>query len=179
MNREKYLQALDYASKKHEGQKRIGGDPYITHPVAVAKILEEKGFGSDYILTGLFHDLLEDTDATESEIEAIGGKNVLEAVKLLTKTNGYVMAQYISKIKENPIAFAVKGADRLHNLKSAVCADEEFKKRYILESLEWYLDFAPEISQAVIALAKTLQTPICKLPKEFDLLKKMLKNEGE
>ena len=56
--------AIEFASVKHEGQYRKGGAPYITHPVAVANILKEKGFNEDYQIAGIFHDLLEDTDAT-------------------------------------------------------------------------------------------------------------------
>ncbi len=83
--------AYQYAEEKHRGQYRKGGEPYITHPLAVAKILREKGFGIDYQITALFHDLLEDTDASEEMIEKLGGKNVLKAVKLLTKSDGYNM----------------------------------------------------------------------------------------
>lgn len=160
---ERYSKALKFAAEKHNGQLRKGGEPYITHPIAVAKMLREKGFGIDYLITGLFHDLLEDTDATEAEIEALGGEKVLEAVKLLTKRKGYVMSEYVSAIKKNPIAFAVKGADRLHNLQSAVVASEDFKRHYILESIDWYLDFSPDIPKAVKALAETLSAPMTEL----------------
>ena len=168
---DRYNAALDFATKKHEGQLRIGGAPYITHPVEVAAILREKGYGTDYQIAGLFHDLLEDTDATEQEIEELGGKEVLTAVKLVTKKKGYIMADYIAGIKQNPIACAVKAADRLHNLKSAVVADNDFKRRYILESIDWYLDFSPEIPQAVKALAETLAPPMYNLNLDYHPVK--------
>lgn len=167
---ERYSRALRFAAEKHNGQFRKGGEPYITHPIAVAESLREKGYGIDYQLTGLFHDLLEDTDASEAEIKALGGEKVLEAVKLLTKRKGYIMSEYVSAIKANPIAFAVKAADRLHNLKSAVVADEDFKRRYILESIDWYLDFSPEIPKAVKALAETLSVPITELGLNYKLV---------
>lgn len=153
---ERYLKALEFATKKHKGQFRSGGLEYVTHPIAVAEILKEKGYGEDEQIAGLFHDLLEDTDATEDEILALGGENVLTAVKLLTKAKGYVMSEYISGILANPIAKAVKGADRLHNLRCAVVCSDEFKKRYIKESNEWYLSFDEEIKVAVKALEETL-----------------------
>ena len=78
---DKYVVALNYASQKHSGQYRVGGDPYISHPVAVANILKEKGFGIDYQIAGLFHDLLEDTNATEEEILSIAGKEVSNKAK--------------------------------------------------------------------------------------------------
>lgn len=149
--------AYKYAEEKHKNQYRKGGEPYITHPEAVANILKEKGYGTDYIITALFHDLLEDTDASEKMIELIGGRDVLEAVKILTKKDGYVMSDYVSAIKSNPIAFAVKGADRLHNLRSAFVTSTEFKKKYIKESIDWYLDFCPEIPEAVKALSDTIK----------------------
>lgn len=165
---EKFRAAYEFAARKHEGQYRIGGLPYITHPAEVAAILGEKGYGEDYRIAGLFHDLLEDTDATEQEIESLGGADVLSAVKLLTKTEGYVMADYVSAIRNNPMAKAVKAADRLHNLRCAVVADEDFKRRYILESIDWYLDFDSEIPSAVKALAKTLDKPFHSLSLEYE-----------
>lgn len=156
MDNEKYKKAVAFAAEKHEGQFRKGGDEYITHPIAVAEIIERQGLGDDYIITALFHDLLEDTDATEAEIEQIGGETVINAVKLLTKYDGYVMENYIDGIRKNDIAFKVKAADRLHNLRSAVCAEREFKIRYIIETLEWYMDFSEDIPEAVKILMESL-----------------------
>ena len=76
--------AMDYAFAKHSRQKRKNGEPYIVHIGFVAKYLMDKGYGDEYVITGLFHDLLEDTDATESEILALSSPDVLQAVKLLT-----------------------------------------------------------------------------------------------
>ena len=155
--------ALAFAKAKHNGQKRIGGDDYITHPIAVCEIVKRQGFGESYQITALFHDLLEDTDATEAEILKYGSPEILEAVKRLTKKKGYKMEEYICAIKQNPIAFAVKAADRLHNLQCAVITDEEFKRKYILETVDWYLDFSPEIKKAVKRLAESLKTPMAEL----------------
>lgn len=155
--------ALEFAKDKHKGQKRIGGDDYITHPIAVCEIVKSRGFDESYQITALFHDLLEDTDATEEEVLEYGCPEILEAVKLLTKEKGYVMSEYIGAIKKNPIAFAVKAADRLHNLQCAIVADEEFKRKYILETVDWYLDFSPDIRKAVKRLAKNLKTPMTEL----------------
>ncbi len=151
-----YEAALAFATQKHEGQYRRGGLPYITHPVAVADIVQAWGFGEDYRVAALFHDLLEDTDATEAEILALGSPEVLTAVRLLTKSPGYDMADYIAGIRSHPIACIVKAADRLHNLRSAICTDDDFKRRYIAESKAWYLDFSPEIPAAVRALEESL-----------------------
>ena len=155
--------ALEFAKAKHKGQKRIGGDDYITHPIAVLEIVKSQGFDKNYQIAALFHDLLEDTDATEEEILKYGSPEILESVKLLTKKKGYNMAEYISAIKQNPIAFAVKVADRLHNLQCAIITDEEFKRKYILETVDWYLDFSPDIRKSVKRLAESLKTPMAEL----------------
>ena len=155
--------ALEFAKEKHKGQKRIGGDDYITHPIAVCEYVKSQGLDENYQITALFHDLLEDTDSTEEDILKYGSLEILEAVKLLTKEKGYVMSEYISAIKQNPIAFAVKTADRLHNLQCAIVTDDEFKRKYILETVDWYLDFSPEIRKAVKRLAESLETPMAEL----------------
>ena len=157
---ERLQRAYDYAAEKHKGQFRKGGEPYITHPEAVSCLLKEKGYGTDVQIAGLFHDLLEDTDASEAEIEALGGKAVLQAVRLLTKQPGYVMAEYMAGIRANPMAKVVKAADRLHNLRCAVVCSEAFKRKYILESIDWYLDLDPEIPNAVRALVESMEHPI-------------------
>ena len=155
--------ALEFAKAKHKGQKRIGGEDYITHPIAVCEIIKSQGFDESYQIAALFHDLLEDTDATEEEILKYGSPEILESVKLLTKEKGYVMSEYISAIKKNPIAFAVKAADRLHNLQCAIITDEEFKRKYILETIDWYMDFSADIRSALKRLAESLETPIAEL----------------
>jgi (p)ppGpp synthase/HD superfamily hydrolase len=162
-NSEKIKKAIEFATKKHKGQKRIGGKDYITHPIAVYEMVKNQGFGEDYQITALFHDLLEDTDATEEEILSYGNQEVLTAVKLLTKEKGYDMKNYVDGIKNNPIAFAVKGADRLHNLQCAVETSTEFKRKYILETVDWYLDFSKDVKKAVKELAESLDTPIVEL----------------
>lgn len=157
---EQYYKALEYATLKHEGQFRIGGKPYITHPIGVAEIVRKKGYDRVYQITALFHDLLEDTDATEEEILKYGNEQVLEAVQLLTKPKNYVMKEYVEGVRSNDIAFVVKAADRLHNLLSAVETNENFKRKYILETIEWYFDFDPEIVEATKHLAETMDHPV-------------------
>ena len=160
---EKLELALEYATQKHKGQKRIGGDDYITHPIAVCDIVKSEGRDENYQIAALFHDLLEDTDATDEEILKYGNAEILEAVKLLTKEKGYDMAEYIGAIKNNPIARAVKAADRLHNLQCALVTNEEFKRKYILETVDWYMDFSADIRKAVKELAQSLNTPMAEL----------------
>lgn len=176
----RYEQALQFASEKHRGQYRTGGEPYITHPIAVAEKLRERGYGEEYLITGLFHDLLEDTDATEEEILQFGGARVLAAVKRLTKYKGYRMEEYVASIEADPIAKAVKGADRLHNLECAVVCSEEFKRRYILETIDYYMEFDPMIPQATRALARSMESPITEIGYFYDYIESQeaLSQEG-
>ena len=160
--------ALEFAAKKHEGQFRKGGEKYIVHPVAVSKWLKNNGYDTDTQICGLFHDLLEDTDATEEEILELSNEKVLEAVKLLTKKKGYVMSEYVAGIKQNDMARAVKTADRLNNLNDAVVCSEEFKRKYILETVDWYMDLSPEIVAASKRLAETINEPITELSLEYE-----------
>ena len=160
---DKVKRAIEFATQKHKGQKRIGGNDYISHPIAVYEMVKKQGYDEDFQITALFHDLLEDTNATEEEILFYGSQNVLTAVKLLTKEKGYDMKTYIDGIKANPIAFAVKSADRLHNLQCALATNVEFKRKYILETVDWYLDFSKEIKIAVKTLADSLDAPILEL----------------
>ncbi len=163
LENKKVQRALDFATQKHKGQKRKGGNDYITHPIAVCEMVKKQGYGEDFQIAALFHDLLEDTNATQKEILEYGNQNVLSAVKLLTKEKGYDMQKYIEGIKGNQIAFVVKCADRLHNLQCAIDTDEEFKRKYILETIDWYLDFSQDIKNQVKKLAESLDTPIAEL----------------
>ena len=149
--------ALEYATKKHEGQFRKGGLPYITRPIAVSKMVKEHGYGIDYQIAGLFHDLLEDTDATDEEIVSLSNTEILNTVKIMTKPKNYNNKDYLGEIRKNEMAFIIKGFDRLHNLRSALDADEKFRIKYINETLEWYMDFNKDIPLALENLQKSLK----------------------
>lgn len=158
-----YNRAVQFIKDKHKGQLRIGGDEYVSHPIAVSEIIKNKGLSQEMIFTALFHDLLEDTDATENEILNLSCIEVLEAVKLLTKYEGYDINEYISNIKDNEIALHVKLADRIHNLDSAIVANDEFKYKYILETERYYIPiskgtiFKHEITESLLRLKNNIK----------------------
>ncbi len=135
---------IEFMKLKHEGQLRKQGTPYYEHPLRVSKMLKDKGLGLEYQVAGLFHDLLEDTNATEEEILELSNEQVLKAVKLVSKTKGYVMEEYISGIKSNNIALLVKLADRIDNIRDSIDNNIpiEFRIKYEKETREWYLDLA-------------------------------------
>ncbi len=152
-------ECLEYAKIKHEGQKRRNGEPYIEHPKRVADYLKNKGFGIEYQITGLFHDLLEDTDAQEEDILALSNDDVLTAVRLLTKRKGLSSEEYIRDILENPLAKEVKTADRIDNLKDALEQDTEFIRRYLEDTKSHYFNkFSDELDKAYEKLKEKLQS---------------------
>ena len=75
--------AYEYAERKHDGQKRKSGEPYIIHPLAVAEIVAEIGLDTDAIVAALLHDCLEDTDASFEEISRMFGTTVADLVEAL------------------------------------------------------------------------------------------------
>ncbi|MBO5142262.1 MAG: bifunctional (p)ppGpp synthetase/guanosine-3',5'-bis(diphosphate) 3'-pyrophosphohydrolase [Clostridia bacterium] len=133
---------INFIKERHGSQTRKQGTPYYLHPVSVCECLAKKGFANNYLIAGLFHDLLEDTKTTYEEILNISNYEVAEAVRLVTKEEGYNMREYIERIKQNDIAKMVKLADRWHNLSESIVASSSFQKKYIKETEDWYIDLA-------------------------------------
>ncbi len=141
MNNILFENALRLITDKHAGQTRRNGEPYVMHPIRVAIDLRNQGYDLVYQIAGLFHDLLEDTDTTEEEI-AVYGDDILTAVKLLSKNYSKDKRSYTDNILANPIAKAVKTADRIDNLLDACnCGDLKFMIRYRDETREFYKEF--------------------------------------
>lgn len=145
--------AYDVAKKKHEGQFRKSGDPYIQHPVEVAYILTTLHAGPDTIAAGLLHDVLEDTDMSKEEMAATFNKDVAEIVDGVTKIS---KLKYMTKEKalahnheklllamaKDIRVILVKIADRLHNMRTIQFHSEEKQKRIAQETLDLYAPLA-------------------------------------
>lgn len=119
--------AFTVAEKYHEGQKRKSGDPYITHPVAVATILAEMGMTGSTLAAALLHDTVEDTDYTLAELERDFGKEITILVDGVTKLDKVEFgdAAQAETVRKMVIAMAkdirvlvIKLADRLHNART-------------------------------------------------------------
>ena len=152
------------ATKKHKGQKRKQGTPAILHPLGVAEILKEKGFSQEYQIAGVLHDTIEDNEETTyEEILKLTNLEIATAVNLVTKEENYNEQDYHDRIMENDMARMVKLADRLYNLRDAVNANIGFQKKYIKETMQWYVDmakgtcFEKEINQGLANLEKTIK----------------------
>ena len=109
---EKVMLADRFAAEKHAGQKDKAGLPYVEHPRAVAARVESE----EEKIVALLHDTVEDTDATIEEIREMFGSTIADAVALLTHDDSVPYMEYVAKVKENPIARAVKLADLTHNM---------------------------------------------------------------
>ena len=154
LNPETLTKAYDFALKAHQNQKRMSGDPYLIHPVAVADILTDLKLDSATIATGLLHDTIEDTHATYKTIEKEFGKEVADLVEGVTKISEFEnQAIYNSKAENfrklilatsrDIRVLLVKLADRLHNMRTLKSIEEKQKRERIArETMEIYSPLA-------------------------------------
>lgn len=122
--------AFNFANQAHAGVKRRSGEPYIMHPLAVARIVcNEMGLGSTSICSALLHDVVEDTEYTVEDIENMFGKKIAQIVGGLTKISGGIFGEQASAQAENfrkllltmsddIRVILIKIADRLHNMRT-------------------------------------------------------------
>ncbi len=122
--------AFNFARQAHKGVRRLSGEPYILHPIAVAQIAcEEVGLGSTSICAALLHDVVEDTDYTTEDIENIFGAKIAQIVDGLTKISGGIFGEQASAQAENfkkllltmsddIRVILIKICDRLHNMRT-------------------------------------------------------------
>jgi len=122
--------AFNFARQAHRGVRRLSGEPYIMHPIAVAQICcSEIGLGSTSICSALLHDVVEDTDYTVEDIENIFGAKIAQIVDGLTKISGGIFGEQASAQAENfkkllltmsddIRVILIKIADRLHNMRT-------------------------------------------------------------
>ena len=154
LNPETLSKAYTFALNAHKDQKRDSGDPYLSHPVAVANILTELKLDSATIATGLLHDTIEDTKTTYKTVEKEFGKEVADLVEGVTK-----ISEIEGKIIENSKAenirklilatskdirvLLVKIADRLHNMRTLDSISEKNRRNRIAkETMEIYAPLA-------------------------------------
>ena len=104
--------AMKLCFQAHKEQTDKSGIPYVFHPIHLAEQMGDE----DTTVVALLHDVVEDTDYTLEDLQAMGfNQNVIEAIRLMTHAEGVPYLDYVAKIKENPIARAVKLADLAHN----------------------------------------------------------------
>ena len=148
-------EAYEYADKLHEGQMRLSGEPYISHPVAVAKIVAELGLDTDSICAALLHDTVEDcADKTNLDIIAkMFGDDVAMLVDGLTKIISVQVADkeeaHIENIRKMLLAMNkdirvifIKLCDRLHNMRTLSVKKEDRQRAIALETMYIYAPLA-------------------------------------
>lgn len=152
-DRETLLSAYRYAEMQHEGQKRASGEPYFTHPCAVAEILIDLGMDTPSIAAAFLHDVIEDTNATAEDIRTYFGGEILTLVDGVTKLDKIRYASHEEEDAENFrkifVAMAndvrviiIKLADRLHNMRSLNFLSNERQQRIAKETLEIFTPLA-------------------------------------
>ncbi len=145
--------AMVFAREKHEGQLRKSGDPYVTHLLSVGKILAELRAGPTTIVSGVLHDILEDTETQKSVIEKEFNSEIATIVESVSKIGNIQFKDEKEYLAENHrkifIAMAkdirvilVKLVDRLHNMRTLQFQPEEKQKKIARETLDVYAPIA-------------------------------------
>lgn len=158
--------ALDYATEKHKGQKRLSGQDYISHPIAVATILAEWNMDRDTVIAGLLHDVAEDTGTSLDEIADKFNKEIALMVDGVTKigkarAGRNDITTYLPKTKDNLTKLLVaigadvrviiiKLADRLHNLRTLKYQSPANQIKKARESLEVFGPLADRLNMGKV-----------------------------
>jgi GTP pyrophosphokinase/guanosine-3',5'-bis(diphosphate) 3'-pyrophosphohydrolase len=146
-------EAYAFSAHAHANQKRMSGEPYITHPLAVASAVVEWRMDADAVAAALLHDVLEDTGATKRELADKFGREVAELVDGLSKLDKLEFASYQEAQAENfrkmLMAMArdlrvvlIKLADRQHNLRTMEAMRPDKRRRIAIETLDIYAPIA-------------------------------------
>jgi GTP pyrophosphokinase len=150
---DKLTRAFDFAAAAHDGQKRKSGEPFIVHPIEVAKILADLHMDTDTVCAAILHDTVEDTPTTPEQVEELFGsdvRNLVEGVTKITRIEvGSLTDEQAATIRKMLVAMGkdirvivIKLADRLHNMRTLASLREDrriFKSR---ETLEIYAPIA-------------------------------------
>jgi GTP pyrophosphokinase len=145
--------AFEFSESAHRGQFRKSGEPYITHPLAVASILSEWQLDAEGLAAALLHDVMEDTSVTRTELESTFGKPVAAMVDGLSKLDQIEFASredaQAESFRKMLLAMArdvrvilIKLADRLHNMRTLDAMAPTHRKRIARETLDIYVPIA-------------------------------------
>ncbi|MCC8153486.1 MAG: RelA/SpoT family protein [Tannerellaceae bacterium] len=183
--------AFNFANQAHAGVKRRSGEPYIMHPLAVARIVcSEIGLGSTSICSALLHDVVEDTEYTVEDIENMFGKKIAQIVDGLTKISGGIFGDQASAQAENfrkllltmsddIRVVLIKIADRLHNMRTL--GSLRPAKQYKIAGETQYL-YAPMAHRLGLFSIKTELEDLSfkyEHPQEYELISNKLKSTEE
>ncbi len=147
------VSAYAFSRDAHEGQFRRNGDPYVTHPLAVADILARMHMDHQSLMAALLHDVIEDTGISKEELAGHFGEDVAELVdgvtklaKVRTQTKAEAQAENLRKMMlamtQDIRVIIVKLADRLHNMRTLDVLAPEKRRRIAQETLDIYAPLA-------------------------------------
>ncbi|MEV0946479.1 RelA/SpoT family protein [Rhodococcus sp. NPDC049939] len=151
--------AYDVAEERHADQRRKSGDPYITHPLAVASILAELGMDTTTLVAALLHDTIEDTGYSLEQLTAEFGEEVAHLVDGVTKLDkvvlgnaaeGETIRKMIIAMARDPRVLVIKVADRLHNMRTMRFLPPEKQARKARETLEVIAPLAHRLGMATV-----------------------------
>ena len=160
---ERVREAYEFGAEKHYGQKRVSGEPYITHPVAVADILADLRLDADTLVAAILHDVIEDTPTAKAEIASIFGQVVAELVDGVSKLD---QIQFKNRQEAQAESFRkmllamvrdirvimVKLADRMHNMRTLGVMPPIKRRRSARETLEIYAPIAERLGLYAVKL---------------------------
>ena len=189
-NPERVDKAIEIAKKAHDGQFRKTGEPYIVHPLAVKKILEDWGMDEDTIIAGILHDTVEDTDLKLDDIKQEFGESVAFLVdgvtKLSTARDGMRdIDTYLPATKDNFLrlmialgddirVLIIKLADRLHNLRTLSALPPDKQKKIAKETLEVFAPLADRLNMGRLRVEMADLAFKYVDPRRFEELKELI-----
>lgn len=178
-----------FGAQAHEGQLRISGEPYIYHPIAVARILAQMHMDVKSIIASILHDVLEDTPATRKLIEAEFGQDVAHLVDGVSKLTHIKFKNKIEQQAENIqkvlLAMAkdirvimIKLADRLHNMRTLGALRPDKRRRIAQETLEIYIPIANRLG--IYTIRHELEDLVlqAKYPMRYRVLQQAVEKSG-
>ena len=178
--------AFNFARQAHKGVRRLSGEPYIMHPIAVALIAsEEMGLGSTSICSALLHDVVEDTDYTVEDIELMFGAKIAQIVDGLTKISGGIFGEQASAQAENfkkllltmsddIRVILIKICDRLHNMRTLESQPANKQYKIAGETLYIYAPLANRLGLNKIKSELENLSFRFEHPEEFDNINRKL-----
>ena len=178
---ETVLKAFDFARAAHNGVRRRSGEPYILHPISVAKIVvQEIGLGYKSIVSALLHDVVEDTEYNVEDIERLFGAKIASLVDGLTKiksafdSNSSSQAENFKRIlltlNDDVRVILIKLADRLHNMRTIEFMPEHKRSKILSETMYIFIPLAHRLGLYSIKSELENIWLMHTLPAEYDLI---------
>ncbi|APU14279.1 MULTISPECIES: RelA/SpoT family protein [Actinoalloteichus] len=179
--------AYDVAEEKHRSQRRKSGDPYITHPLAVATILAELGMDTTTLVAALLHDTVEDTDYSLDRLRTdfsdeiahlVDGVTKLDKVKLGAAAEAETIRKMVIAMARDPRVLVIKLADRLHNMRTMRFLPPEKQARKARETLEVLAPLAHRLGMATVKWELEDLAFAILQPKKYDEIVRLVANRA-